>query len=203
MATKNLPAWFKPASLEWGIRKAGVQFSGPFNGTGQAVEFVAERWTLGIALPPRQRADAGRVEALLNWLCGGVNRLRVYHLGSGSQTDAGTPRGTMRGLPVLAAAAVRGNATLSLANCGAGATLQAGDMIGCNQLFQIADDATADGAGAMTVNLVNRVRAATATGTAVVWSKPVADFALPAQTSVHAHVPAILMGASFDLEETW
>lgn len=200
MATYNAPTWLRLAQLEWGIQKAGVQFAGPFNGTMQAVDFLAERWVVSITLPPVARADSGAVEAFFNLLAGGVNRVRLAHMGSGTMTAPGTPRGTLRGTPTLSAAATRGATSLAITTT-AGATLLAGDMIGCNQLFQVAADATADGAGAMTVNLVNRVRAATGSGTAIVWNRPAAEFFMPAMSARHVHVPAVLMGGQFDLVE--
>jgi len=54
------------------------------------------------------------------------------------------------------------------------ATLLAGDMLGHNseQLFQVAADATANDAGAVTVQLVNKARKAIASGQAINWNKP-------------------------------
>ena len=203
MTTKDLPEALQAAQFEWGIQKAGLQFTGPYNGTRQSVEFASDRWVCGVSLPPRARARAGSVEAFLNWLCGGVNRVRLAHLGSGVRRDPFAPRGTLRGTPTLGVAAVRGNTTLSFANCAPGATLLAGDMVSCGQLFQIAEDATANGAGVMAVELVGRVRSPLNVATAIVWNKPTAEFVMPAQSARHSHVPAILLGAQFDLEEVW
>ncbi len=203
MSTRDLPAALAPAQFEWGIQKAGTQFSGPFNGSPQGVEFVAERWVCSVTLPPALRANAGAIEGFLNWLAGGVNRVRMPHLASGVNRDLFAPRGTLRGAITLGAAASRGNSMLTLAGCAPGATLLTGDMIGCNQLFQAADDAVANGSGVMVVPLVSRVRAATASGSVVVWNKPTTEFIMPAMSARHAHVPAILLGGQFDLIEVY
>lgn len=58
-------------------------------------------------------------------------------------------------------------------------TLQSGDMLGIgSQLLQVADDATANASGVMTVNLVNRLRTSATSGASIVWDKPTAEFYL-------------------------
>lgn len=204
MITFDMPAWMQAAQIDFGLQKAGVQFRGPFNGTLQGVDFVAERWVASITLPPRKSAAAGGVEALFNQLAGGVNRLRLPHLGSGTRRDPYMPRGTLRGVPTLRLAAVRGDLTLALENCAFGATLQAGDMVGCGtQLLMIGSDATANGSGQMTASLVNRIRGPLAIGTALVWNRPTATFVMPALSVRHVHIPAFLASGQFDLEEAW
>lgn len=203
MTTYTWPPAFIGAQVEWGIQKAGVQFRGPYNGTLQATDFVAERWLASVTLPPAARANSGAIEAFFNRMAGGINRVSLWHFGSGSASQPGTPRGTLRSSPVLQASIARGALTFNLSGCTAGETLKAGDMIGCNQLFQVADDTTANGSGVMVVTLVNRVRVATAGGTSVVWNKPTADFIVPAMAMRHAHVPAVLLSGQFDMEEVW
>lgn len=205
MIVFDAPAWLLAgAQVDFGLQKAGLQFRGPFNGTLQSVDFVADRWVAGIMLPPTLRANAGAIEAFANMLVGGVNRVRLPHLGSGTSREPFVPRGTLRGTPTLRLAAVRGELSLALENCAVGATLQAGDMVGCGaQLLMIASDAAANGAGQMTASLVNRIRGPLAFGTALVWNRPTATFVLPAMTMRHTHLPLVLAGGQFDLEEAW
>jgi len=110
MSTTDWPSAITPAAVQWQLQKAGTQFVSPFNGTTQAVDYVAERWQASISLPPTR--SAGAVAALLNNLAGGVNRVNLWHHGSGGQ-----PAGTLRGAPTLGAGAARGDATLTLAGC--------------------------------------------------------------------------------------
>lgn len=203
MTTYAAPAWLQAAQVEFGILKAGVQFNGPYNGTLQATDFVAERWVTSLVLPPRMRANAGAVEAFFNRMAGGVNWVSLWHFGSGSSSQPGAPRGTLRSSPTLTSAIARGDLALSLSGCTPGETLLAGDMISAVQLFQVADDAVANGGGVMAVNLINRVRTAVSGGTAVVWNKPTATFAMPAMGVRHVHVPGIMLGGQFDLVEVW
>lgn len=197
MITLDWPGTLKVASMEWGHMKAGVQFASPYNGTPQAIDFVAERFLLSISLVPVKRALSGEVEGFFGLLTGGVNRVNLWHMGREA------PVGTLRGAPTVTTTAVRGDYTIAITT-GAGKTVKAGDLFAAGgQLLQAALGATADGSGHMVVQLVHRVRATIAAGTAVVWDKPTATFALPAFTSRYAHLPVILAGGTFDLVEVW
>lgn len=200
--TFDAPDWLLNfAQFDWGIQKAGTQFRSPFNGSLQAGDFLAERWVISVTLPPRARADAGAVEAFINVMVGGVNRVRLPHMASGTKPARRVPRGTLRGTPTLRADIARGDTVLPL-QAVAGETIKAGDMLGCNsQLYQVFSDATADGTGALDVVTVNRVRGAAALGAAVVWDAPTSLFVMPTMAARHSHTAAILRSGQFDLEE--
>lgn len=204
MSTIDWPADIYPASWDWGVRKAGVQFTGPFNGSRQAIDFVADRWVLSIGLPPKRRGPAsGAVRALLNHLAGGVNRVRVWDIGAGLKRAPGEPCGTLRGTPTLFSAAARGDAQLLISTT-VGATLLAGDMLGCgDQLHQVRSDCTASGLGVLTVPLVLRVRGTIAGSTAVVWYRPMAEFVMPSLSARHAIGNTHLLSSQIDLEEVY
>lgn len=119
MATIDWPPALHPQTFSAGLRKSGLQFRSPLNGSMQAVSFVAERWVFSLALRPRRlsNSDVGLTEALLNRLSGGIERVRCHHFARPQ------PRGTMRGTPTLATAASRGNASLSVTGYSGGASL--------------------------------------------------------------------------------
>lgn len=197
MATYDWPASFYPTSMEWGNRKAGLQFESPHNGSTQALVFPNERWLLNLALPPKVWADAGAVEAFFERLSGGVNRVRVYH------RTRPVPVGTMRGTPTVQVAAARGNATLTIGTT-AGATLKSGDLFKvANQLFKTADDCVANGSGLIVVPLVHRVRYAIGTGAAVAWDRPTAEFVMLAMGSSMSYSAAVSNPVTVDLQEIW
>ena len=74
MSTIDWPAGLRPSQAQWQLTKSGAQFASPFNGALQAIDYVAERWAVSLTLPPAR--NAGATAALLNWLSGGVNRVR-------------------------------------------------------------------------------------------------------------------------------
>ena len=95
MSTIDWPASITPAAAQWALQKSGVQFASPFNGTVQALDYLAERWAVSLSLPNAR--NHGAVAALMNTLAGGVNRVNLWHHGSGGQ-PAGTLRGARRRL---------------------------------------------------------------------------------------------------------
>ena len=77
-------------------------------------------------------------------------------------------------------------------------------MIGCSgHLFQVASDCTATDAGVMTVPVINRVRGTIASGTAVTWYRPTAQFILPAMSAGAMQVPGYTQGPALDLLEVY
>ncbi len=118
MPTIDWPEALIPQTAQLALRKAGTQFASPFNGTLQALDFIAERWVLSASLAQMAMRNPRGVDAFCNTLAGGVERVRVWPFHTG-----GAPRGTLRGAPVLTAAAARGHSTLAIGNTSAGGNL--------------------------------------------------------------------------------
>lgn len=200
MATIDWPAAIEPQQFTAGLRKAGLQFRSPFNGSTQSVDFVAERWVFSLTLRPRRLRDGspGAHEALMNYLAGGVERVRCWHFARPQ------PLGTARGTITLSAQATRGATSLQITGATASGTLKAGDLLGLGgQILMVKDDVTLNGSGAGTVAIVNRVRATNNIGASVTWDKPTAEFVMPANFAGASYRPAILEGMPLDLEEVW
>jgi hypothetical protein len=197
MATFDWPAAWRPKQFELSLFRATVQSRSPTTQAFHAVDLLAWRWMVALEMGDELTADAGPYEAFFNRLSGGVNDVRLWHF------NRPVPLGTMRGAPTLASAAAQFTDVLSVQTV-AGATLLDGDFLGlANQLLQVAEPATANGSGVMTVRLVNRLRAAVATSTAVLWDKPTARFVVPASQARFGHVGGRMLGAGFDLEEVF
>lgn len=108
MADYDLPRELYPQVASFGLQKSGLQHSSPFNGTVQAIDFVAERWMMDITTAPRLSTTGGALEAFFNRLAGGVNRVRMHHPGRPA------PAGTMRGAPTLKTTVNRGASSIVL-----------------------------------------------------------------------------------------
>lgn len=196
MATFNYPSAFMPQTASWGIQKAGVSFRSPMAGSLESIAFPGEFWRISITLPPGKLINGGAAEAFFARLAGGVDRVLVpYWMRM-------VPRGTMRGSPVLAIAAVRGALSLTLTTIGgANVTLRAGDMIGLGgQMFQVFSDCVGTGT-TLVVPLVNRVRGAIAAGSPVTWQTPTVQCLLPSSSSQRSYEPAVASVMPIDLEE--
>lgn len=199
MSTTTWPSSLQPQTFSPQLRKAGLQFTSPFNGTTQAIDFVAERWVFSLTLPPKRRTnpDTGMIEALLFSMAGGIERVRCWHF------MRPQPLGTMRGTPTMTSQAVRGATSLAITSV-SGYTLKAGDVIGAGgQLFMVSADCVTDGSNHITVPVLNRVRATISAAAAVTWDSPTAEFIMPAMSAGIAYRPGVQDGAAFDLEEVW
>lgn len=174
----DLPLGGEPA---WGQQTYDTVSSSDATGVGQARTFGPPRWILGLRAPSNLRLqDAGVWESMLLQLRGSVNHLAAWH------PARPAPRGTLRGTPTLAGAAVQGAMSISItAGAGqAGRTLLPGDLLqlgsglGSSQLVAVASlvPLVADGSGAVTVPIEPPLRQAFGAGTGVVWDKPLAYF---------------------------
>lgn len=161
------PAAVQPRSIQLRLLPAVRTFTSPYSRQTQAVDLMAETWRLQMALPPNtDRTQGGALEALFDRLKGQVNQVALYHFGRPA------PMGTMRGAPTLSASAAQLANTVSISGTG---TLLAGDMIGIGgQLCRVMADATLPA----TVEIAPRLRVDKASGTAVTWDKPTANFML-------------------------
>jgi hypothetical protein len=109
------------------------------------------------------------------------------------------PRGTMRAAPLTNGVAVGASAVYIFTT--PGATLLAGDMFSAGgQLFQVASDSVANGAGEFLVPVVNRARTAIAALTPVIWDKPTAPFRLVSNSAVQ-FIPGYATEVSLDFAE--
>lgn len=199
MPTIDWPDALVPQTSQPMLRKSGVQFGSPFNGTTQAVDFLAERWVLSASLAEMQAHRGAQASSFLNFLAGGVNRVRVWPFHT-----KGAPRGTLRGAPVLALAAARGDTAVQLTTVPF-VTLLQGDHIRLvnGQLLQVAADTMANAGGAMDVSTVNRVRGTVAIATAVTWSRPTCEMIMPAMQAGLVWRPGAVESAALDLIEVW
>lgn len=169
MTLLALPSTFRAESFSMQLLTNERAFASPYGGSEQVIDMLNDRWSITMTLPRGTQEDAARNEAFVNALRGMSNTCLLWHM------KRRIPLGTMRGAPTAQAAAAGAGGLVI--NTTAGATLVAGDMIGvAGLLCQVFEDATANGAGVMAVNLANRLRTAVGAGAAVTWDKPTAPF---------------------------
>lgn len=188
------PAAIKPRTCRIMLDTNQISNESPNDGQQQVVDRLNDAWVCSLTLPVRKHAQAAAVEAFLASFRGQVNWVSLWHF------VRPAPRGTMRGSPTLSAPVLQGASSLPIQTT-AGATLLAGDLVGVGSLlFMAAADATADGAGAMTLSIVNRVRSALSSGAAVVWDKPTAPFRLLSHSGV-TYMPGSAEEVTLELRE--
>lgn len=116
MSTIDWPDALVPQTCQLALRKSGQQFASPFNGTTQALDFIAERWVLSVSLAQMAARNPRGVGSFCNRLAGGVERVRGWNFGH----NRGVPMGTLRGAPTLSAGVARGDVALPVAGALAG-----------------------------------------------------------------------------------
>lgn len=157
----------------WGVRRFAMRLvpnnrahSSPYTKSTQVIGLLGDRWWAQFEMPANSYLLAQRIESIITQLRGADGTMALWHLARPA------PTGTMRGTPTLSGAVAQGAMSLPITTT-AGATLIQGDMLGlAGQLVMVATDATANGAGAITVPITHPLRAAVSSGTAVVWDKP-------------------------------
>ena len=177
MSTINWPTSdvFRPAHFEIALRSNVLISASQFTGSIQTVEVPGARWVIAMQLDPAEWSDQAVREGILSQIAGPANRVALWHFARPA------PRGTMRGSPTLSATSAAGATSLLIATT-AWATVEAGDMgkVG-DQLVQVIEPATADGAGAMTAKIRPALRAQVASGSAFIWDRPTGLFLLTQQ----------------------
>lgn len=194
------PAAWKPSRFQLRIIPNLRTFVGPYTPTTQVVDLLGERWAITVDLPiTNDPIESAAREAYFDRLKGTANQIALGHL------RLQAPQGTLRGSPTLSAAVAQLANVLPIQTT-AGATLRAGDMLGCGgQLFRVMADATANGSGLISAEVQGRARTALSSGAAVTWSAPTANFMMKSPDGVPTvwQPGSITDAISVDLIEVW
>lgn len=170
---------FVPQTASLRVFANGRDNESPENGTSQTVTRPGSKWGWSVVMKAMSVADRDDFEGFLIGLSGREHRVTAH------DWKRPQPRGTcsLSGV-TLGASAAQFATSVQLAGCGAGKTLLRGDWIGFStgQLCRVVADATADGAGAMTVDFRHSLRAALSSGTAVTLDRPTALYILSEAT---------------------
>ena len=202
MSVIVIPTGLLVHSLSFGQRDYSLNFQAGDTGSAQSRVLAPPRWTCSMSCNQSlSQAAAGQWSSMVLQLRGMVNQLEVYDIA------APIPRGTMTGLPVLAAN-VAVNATTFVITTTPGATLLLGDklQVGAGQtrqLLQVVAAAVADAAGACTVITEPPLRYAQLAGSAVVTTKPSCLMRRVDTTTQWTSVAAAAGNFNLNLIESW
>lgn len=168
------PAAWVPRRFNMYIKPNERAFEGYYAGGSQVLDLLGESWRASIELPAGNDEDRGAaMEAFFNRLRGRANLIALWNM------KRPVPRGSMRGTPTISGA-VSALASVINIQSTAGATLNAGDLIGvAGQVSQVMAPITANGSGLFSgVEIFPRARVAIANGASVQWDKPTVNFRL-------------------------
>ena len=161
-------------SIRWRKQSQQVAFKSAFG--SQALETGMPVWRVDLNGLMETREVARSIQEFIDSLDGYKNQIALWNV------EHPVPAGTMRGDMSLVSVARSGDTTLMIRAIGQGGnTLLAGDYIGLGstitqQLVRVTEDAIADIAGVITVNINIPLRNAFPVGTEIVWDKPKALF---------------------------
>ena len=195
MSLITLPSAFKPVSCQLTLDVNQRVTASPFGGSEQATDLLNDRWRMTCDLPASLWADAAIREAFIGSMRGMSNWVALYHFARQQ------PRGTARGTQTLNADVAQGASSIVITGVSPSTgTYLAGDLFGVSSLLLMCStDCTASG-GVITVPVVNRVRKALTSGSAVTWYRPTALFRM-LSTSGIGYSPAIASGSQFEFGE--
>jgi len=171
---------FNHAAASVGFIQNQVMSPSMFNGNVQVVTLPGARLRAQITFPEHSYAQRAALEAFLNRVSGMEHRIALFDM------SRSVPRGTIALSSVTMSAASQFATTVTLNNCGANATLLAGDWFrvvlstGLFQMLQATQDFTANGSGVMTLTDGIRpgLRSSVAGGAAVVTDHPTALYVI-------------------------
>lgn len=165
-----------PKSAQWRVVDNLQRVSeSPLSGYIQTLSMPGAKWAWVLEFGDHTDAVRQDLEAFLLRLSGRQHRVSLWDL------KRPRPRGTCNLSGVtLGASAAQFATSLQLAGCGASKTLLAGDWIGLSngQVVRAVASATADGSGAMTVEVRHMLRAAVTSGAAITLDRPSAIYVL-------------------------
>jgi len=167
----NLPSGNRVREIA--IRPASVVGASrsPFTFEQQVYVHQGQMWQASVALIPMKRVDAAPWRAFFLAL---NIREGTFLMGQPVETD---PQGTWAGTPKVFGAHAAGVTSIAMDGFSAGATVKGGDQFQTGSgssahLHEVAQDATADGSGLLTLEIWPPLRAALADDATFVTSSP-------------------------------
>lgn len=200
MAVITFPSDLYALKMSWGVKRNYIKSSSSFG--SQMLEVASPQWTVSIDANDCNDEVAGRWQALVMQLKGGVNQLAMWNL------MRPAPLGTARGniwMDTAAAGATSAGVNGTTAN--ANKTLKRGDWLGLGtgtgqQVIMITQDVTLNASGVGTINFENPLRVAN-TGQYLVWDKPKALFRTEDANVSWDYSTNIVSGFSQSFIEDW
>ena len=174
MTTLTIPKQTDFRSASFGLEENTETFVSPISNSIQTLARTGGRWYLNITYSPLKRADAQVVIAFLTKLRGRVNSL------NGFDPNARSPLGTIAGSTLLVnGASQTGNSLICDGAQASTTVLKAGDYFEVNsELKMVTDDATSDGAGAVTINFSPSLRSSPSDNASITTSNPKCEMKL-------------------------
>lgn len=165
-----------PSSLAWSLVSKTMTHASPLSGATRTLALPGAQWKFTATWPALSGDERRQVEGWLASLNGRAGRFTF------SPPEYPVPRGTLRSATINGPLQTGSSLVLSTT---ASATLLAGDFVQLptGQLVRVTANATANGAGGMTVSIAPPIRVSPTHGAAVTVINPAATFMLASDES--------------------
>lgn len=200
MTTLTFPTLSRdPHTWTWRKLSNTQTFESPLTRGVQTLALPGARWACAATWENLQPADAALLRAWLAQLQGTAGR---FYLGNLAHRQ---PRGTAAGTPKVVGGTQTGK-TLATDGWTPGATLLAGDFIGYNagaELRMVVADATASGAGAMSISLDEPIRVSPVDNDDIIIARPTCVMRLSGDEAAWNYSPGGFASFSLDAVEVF
>ena len=149
-----------------------------FGGSEIVTDMSSDFWTAFMEIDSRSGSSAAQLEALVNYLQGGINTAEFGHF---ART---LPNGTIALATLTATDSAKGSYTIRL-NATTGATVKTGDLFSVGGLLLMCSQDAVASAGVIDIPLVNRLRIAIPANMTANFSAPRIKFRLDSESSVN------------------
>lgn len=190
------------SAFRWKLNEKEVAFASMFG--SQAQQVGVPTWSVELSGVPKYWAEADQIATFLESFRGYKNQLELHHL-----TNS-TPKGSMRGFPVLHDGTSAGGLVLNVfaGLDQVGATIRRSDLLGIGstvtqQVVRVVSDAVVDGDGMIEIHLGIPLRSDFNAGQSLRWNKPKVLFRQSAANDGIEYVPVVGQPWSLSLIEDW
>ena len=156
-------------------------YTSTFGGSELITDMDSDFWTAALEIDSRSGSTAAQLEALVNYLQGGIHTAEFGHF------VRTAPTGSIALATTTALAAAKGAGTIRL-NAVNGATVKTGDLFGVGGLLLMCSQDAVAASGVIDVPIVNRLRVAIPVNSAVNFDNPKIKFRINSESGVNNFV---------------
>lgn len=149
-----------------------------FGGSENIAEMSSDFWTVAMEIDSRSSAVAAQLEALVNYLQGGIHTVEFGHFARPA------PGGSISLTSTVSLSAAKGASSITISAL-TGATVKAGDLFSADGLLLMCSEDAVASSGAVEIPIVNRLRRAINAGASVNFDNPKLKFRVNSESGVN------------------
>lgn len=144
-------------------------YAATFGGSELVTDMQSDFWTATMEIDSRSGSEAAALEALVNYIQGGIHTVEFYHFARS------LPSGTVSLTSSVVNSAAIGASSITI-SATSGSTVKAGDIFSAGDLLLMCSEDCVASSNNITVPIVNRLRTTVSAGAFVNFNKPTLKF---------------------------